>query len=89
MQIVVWTLFTALTTLIKLAVLQLFRCHGHKALKWAGAVSQFSSCIGAIFVFILVNKTSFFIAVKPCQSHSDNYGVNVSEIWRINTTETP
>lgn len=73
-------MFTAFTTLIKLSVLQLFRCHGHKALKWAGAVTQFSSCIGAIFVFLLVNKTKLFTAVKPCQSYVDTFDMDVQPV---------
>ncbi|XP_055325459.1 riboflavin transporter 2-like [Sitodiplosis mosellana] len=85
--IIVWTMFTALTSLIKLEVLQLFRRNGHNALKWAGAFIQFGSCIGAVFAFALVNKTNIFTAVKPCQSHDDNY--DVIQLWIANTTAIP
>lgn len=62
----VWTAFTGLATFIKLSILQLLRCHGHKTLKWAGAVIQFNSCFGAIVVFLLVNQTSLFTNYDPC-----------------------
>ncbi|XP_031620023.1 solute carrier family 52, riboflavin transporter, member 3-B-like [Contarinia nasturtii] len=66
--ITVWTSFTAFGALIKLTILQLFRCHGHKTLKWAGAVIQSSSFIGAIIVFFLVNQTKLFTKSNPCQN---------------------
>lgn len=65
-QIIVWTVYTGLATYIKLSILQLVRCHGQTTLKWAGCIIQLNSCFGAVVVFMLVNKTSFFTNYDPC-----------------------
>lgn len=65
-QIVLNVYFYFTYSFMKLSATKILRYQGGKALVWLGTNAQFSSTMGAITMFFLVNYSNLFISKDEC-----------------------
>ena len=65
-QVIIWILFVAVVSYMKLAISKLMMERGHSALFWAGASTQIGSCFGAIITFICVTVLKLLQSAPSC-----------------------
>ncbi|XP_076044888.1 solute carrier family 52, riboflavin transporter, member 3-A-like isoform X2 [Oratosquilla oratoria] len=64
--IMAWVSFTGLMTYVRVETANLMREDGASALFWSGAITQASSAVGAVTIFVLVNVCQLFTPYYPC-----------------------
>ncbi|KAK7863749.1 hypothetical protein R5R35_011152 [Gryllus longicercus] len=62
-----WIAFTGLITFVKVSIASIFRQVSGRALFWCGASQQMGSAVGAVMIFLLINKTKVFKSYSPCE----------------------
>ncbi|KAF6024224.1 hypothetical protein EB796_017476 [Bugula neritina] len=59
-MVLVWIIFTAVVSYLKVYISSILLKKGHSALFWAGVVTQVGSCVGAIVAFICTTVAQLF-----------------------------